>query len=453
MTQTFIFVSLAQNQSRFYGALEPLLAAQGIDIVHVCFHEGGAAELESGGSRVFNPFSMAADGAAVSFDDFGIAQPGILIGHEKAAYDMRNSAPIADKFKRHLAALDSIVAQLVGEGRELTVVQELGGFTSVLAVYFAARRHGIVNYFIEPSFFRGRFMLSLDSFAAPTIPHGAAQVSEDVRATLDRVKASQTVVIPTKDKSHYRGALRKILDTRNIRRLGEKLYDKYVLRRQEEFQHVGGHVARHVRMAANSARSKRHYADIPTDSPFIYYPLHVPADFALTIRAPEYLDQLALIDYLCRIAPLGHRVVVKEHPALVGALSSSGIGALVKRHDNLVLLYPTINNHRVLQQAVSVVTVNSKAGAEALLYGKPVFALGDSFYRNSGLVTPVTALSELPDMLRAPAHFIPETGKVDLFFEDVWRASHAGELYDLSEGNVATFAGSLLSLTGTQSAA
>lgn len=453
MTQTFVFVSLAQNQSRFYLALEPLLASQGIDIVHVCFHEGGAAELEAAGSRVFNPFSITADRAVVSFEDFGIAQAGILIGHEKAAYGLRDSTPVVDKFKRHLAALDIIITQLVDEGRTITVIQELGGFTSVLAVYFAAHRHTIANYFIEPSFFKGRFVLSLDSFMAPRIPRKATALSDEVRATLERVKASQTVVVPTKDKSHYRGALQKILDARNIRRLGEKLYDKHVLGRQEEFQHVGGHVARHIRMAANSARSKRYYADIPAGTPFTYYPLHVPADFALTIRAPEYLDQLSLIDYLCRVVPLGHSVVVKEHPALVGALSSSGIGSLMKRHDNLILLYPTINNHRVLQQATSVVTVNSKAGAEALLYGKPVFALGDSFYRNSGLVTPVTSLSELPALLLAGAPINPQTGEVDLFFEDVWRASHPGELYDLSEGNPATFASSILGLTGIRSAA
>jgi capsule polysaccharide modification protein KpsS len=135
-------------------------------------------------------------------------------------------------------------------------------------------------------------------------------------------------------------------------------------------------------------------------------------------------------------------VVIKEHPALVGAVSSSSLGALMRRHDNLVLLDPTINNHEVLQHATAVVTVNSKAGAEALLYGKPVFNLGDSFYRHSGLVVPVSALSELQMSLRSP--LMPDDQAVNRFFEDVWQTSSAGELYDASPENLVVFADSII---------
>lgn len=442
MKSTLVLISLAQNQSRFYGALEPLLAEQGHRVVHVCFHEGGVAELEAAGSRVFNPFTFPLPDDSGTFADFGVLQPELLIAHEKAAYGLRDSQVIVEKFQRHLATMSSILLDLIEQGHKPIIVQELGGFTSVLAVYYAARRHGLDNYFLEPSFFKGRFMMSRNTFASPAIRRVAEAVSSEIRARLEGIRASQTVVIPTKDKSHYRGAMKKIIDRRNIRRFGEKLYDKYVLKRQEEFQHLGGHIARHVGMAINSARSRRYYSQIPVASPFIYYPLHVPADFALTIRAPEYLDQLALIDYLCRIAPLGHQVVIKEHPALVGAVSSASLNALMRRHDNLVLLDPTINNHKVLQQATAVVTVNSKAGAEALLHGKPVFNLGDSFYRHSGLVVPINALSELPGSLRSP--LMPDDEAVNRFFEDVWQTSRAGELYDASPENLVAFADSIL---------
>lgn len=448
MSDTVVFVSLAGNQSAFFAALEPLVRAAGRDVVHVCFHEGSANELRKAGHRVFNPFELSAGGELPSFEAYGIDNPALLIAHEKAAYEIRDTQALLSKFRRHLAAMEKVFDTLAGEGRRIVVVQELGGFTSVLAAYFVAQRHGVSNYFIEPSFFKGRFFLTRDSFSAPRIGRGAEGAGAEVLAVLSRIRDSQTVVIPVKDALHYRGAMRKLTDPKNWRRLVEKLVQKYVLKQQEEFQHIGGHVRRHVRMTMNAAKLRKFYAQIPAESPFLYYPLHVPADFALTIRSPEYLDQLSLIDFLCRVAPVGRKVVIKEHPALIGALPAARVAELMRRHDNLVLLSPGINNHAVLRQAEAVVTVNSKAGAEALLYRRPVLALGDSFYRDSGLVTVVDALRELPTRLAGAA--LPVEEDVNRFLQDVWSASVPGELYDVREENVAEFAASLLGVLDAQ---
>ena len=44
---------------------------------------------------------------------------------------------------------------------------------------------------------------------------------------------------------------------------------------------------------------KKLYSDsISNDSFNIYFPLHVPLDYALTIRAPKYFDQLQLIEQI-----------------------------------------------------------------------------------------------------------------------------------------------------------
>ncbi|WP_411037477.1 capsule biosynthesis protein [Shinella sp. BYT-45] len=442
MKDTIVFVSLAGNQSSFFAALEPLVRKAGRDVVHVCFHEGSAKELGKAGHRVFNPFELSRNGELPAFEAYDIANPALLIGHEKAAYEISDTEGLLLKFRRHLAAMEKVFDTLVAEGRNIVVVQELGGFTSVLAAYFVARRHAVPNYFIEPSFFKGRFFLTRDSFSAPRIPRGTGGFSEEVRSVLGRIRESQTVVIPVKDRLHYRGAFHKLTDPKNWRRLFEKLVEKHLLKHQEEFQHIGGHVRRHVRMSMNAAKLRKFYAEIPAGSPFIYYPLHVPADFALTIRSPEYLDQLSLIDFLCRVAPIGRKVVVKEHPALIGALPAGRMSGLLRRHDNLVLLSPAINNHSVLRQAEAVVTVNSKAGAEALLYRRPVLALGDSFYRDSGLVTAIDALRDLPARLSDAVP--PSEEEVNRFLQDVWSASVPGELYDVQERNVAEFAGSLL---------
>lgn len=446
-----VFVSLAQNQSRFFHAVGTVLERAGYGIFHVCFHEGAVRDLRAAGCAVFNPYEyQPADPDAVRFEDFAIANPALLLGHEKAAYELVDTAALVRKFKGHLAALGAIVDELVPRSRPLCMVQELGGFTSVLAAYYAASRRGVDNWFIEPSFFRGRIFFTPNSFAAPPVPAVGGEPAAAVTKILDGIVDSRAVVIPTKDRLHHRGASKKLLDPKNFRRLVEKLVAKHVRGEQEEFQHIGGHVARHLRMFFNSRRLARHYCQLPIAERFIYYPLHVPADFALTIRSPEYLDQYSLIDYLCRVAPLGYRVVIKEHPALVGAVSPARIGELCASHDNFMVLSPALNNHEVLAAADAVVTVNSKSGAEALLHGTPVVVLGDAIYRQCTQVQRIDALSELQSaLLRAlEPSAVYDRAAVLPFFQALWDMSHCGELYDSSTGNVGQFAASLAACLG-----
>ena len=234
-----------------------------------------------------------------------------------------------------------------------------------------------------------------------------------------------------------------------FQRLLEKLVDKHLLEKRQEFGHIGQHVRRHLGMLATSWRLAKWYRPLVNLGRFVYYPLHVPADMALTIRSPEYLDQMALVDYLARSVPVGYAVAFKEHPAQVGSLPLRRVESLLRRNKNLVLLPPTTNNFHVMKAADLVVSINSKSGAEALLLGKTVVTLGDAFYRPSGLVHVVERRSDLPavlaQLLAAPrAH---DDGAVKRYFQAVWDQSWPGELYSLEQNNVDTFVWSLLGAT------
>lgn len=442
--QTILFVSLAANQTVFFDALGEVLEKEGFSIAHACFHDGAARMLREKQRLVFNPFDFhpAAD---VSPQDYGIDNVGMLLGHEKAAYQLNDTNALLKKFGRHLHAMDRIMHILLADRKRVTVVQELGGFTSVLAAYFSARNNGIDNWFIEPSFFKGRVFFTRNSFDAPVIHQTNVVPSEEFKEKLAQLTLQKIVVIPEKDKSHYRGAFNKLADKKNVLRLIQKLKAKYLNHEREEFHHIGGHVRRHVTMALNTLRLKKYYKKLNGLQSFLYYPLHVPADFALTIRSPAYLDQCALIDFLCRIAPIGSSIVIKEHPALVGAIDYRKIKELLRRHDNLVILSPEINNHEVLQACRAVVTINSKAGAEALLYGRPVISLGDSFYKRFNAVKQVSNLADLPDALSKVGADFYQHASVESFLCDVWCQSFPGELYSLSKANVEVFADSLQS--------
>jgi hypothetical protein len=451
--RTFLFGTLAMNQTLFFEALGNELLEAGHDVAYLCFHERSHDYLRKRGRRSFNAFREA-EGTddSVDLSQYGWPSLNLVLSHEKAAFEVNDTSALIRKLRRYLASSEAVLKCLSAESPLLLLVQELGGFLSNAASFYAARRRGIDNLFIEPSFFRGRVFMFRNTFAARRVPGPSSlHVSEEVAAYLDDALSKQRVVIPEKDRRHYRGPIRKLIDPYNLRRLVEKTTDKYLLRKHEEFAHIAGHVSRHMRMWLNFRALSRRYEDLPPHGQrFIYYPLHVPADVSLTIRSPQYVDQLSLVDYVARAVPEACAVAIKEHPALIGALDRRRMSDLLTKRDNVRLLKPWINNYEIMRRADLVLTVNSKSGAEALLLGRPVVAIGDAFYSACNLVRRVDSLSDLPAALTELLNTPVSTRNSDTrrYFQDVWDASRPGELYDCNENNVRTFAASLLSESG-----
>ncbi len=450
-----LITTLAEYQTAFWLRVGLALRDRGVHALFLTYDDRSHERLRAAGLPSLNAFDAArAAGAAAgapAFDEWvhrlGVADPNLWMSHERVAFGLRDGVELRRKFCAGAAAAEAAVALLRDEGRTPVVVQELGGFLSVIGAFFVARARGLDHYFIEPSFYKGRFLFLKNTFAAQKFaPEPAAELTPEVRRLLEKTRASQSLVIPLKDKHHYAAPERKILNARNVKRFFQKWWDRRMGKRQE-FGYLGAHVAGHLRMVANGWRLKGSYTPLNALGRFVYYPLHVPGDVALTLRAPDYFDQLAFIDYLARTVPVSHRVAFKEHPAMIGALDAGRIRSLLRRHDNVFLLSPDTNNYDVLNAAEAVVTVNSKSGAEALMLGKPVFVLGDAFYRQAPSVRRIDHLAQLPGALRAlfQGPVAPPDGRaVERFFQEVWNATWPGELYQPTDEAAARFADSLV---------
>lgn len=450
---TVALVPLAKNQARFYLGVAKALRNLGVNACFICFHEPSVRMLVAGGFDTFNFFEFldaTAGDPKGSVQDlarrYAIENANRLITHEKITYETRDSRYLLRKLSSYLVAAERLLDVLKARcGIPEGIVQELGGFISVASIFYAARARGWAHVFVEPSFFQGRVFLLRNTFSAPQIAPDAIDIAPEVQAYLERSLRNKQVVIPAKDTGHYRSALRKILSVHNIRRLVEKTAQKYVRLEREEFTHLRTQIQRHARMLTADLLLRRYASPLTDGRRFVYYPLHVWTDVALTLRAPEYLDQYWLLDYLARNVPPTHVVKFKEHPAMVGGLGVRRVRDLLHQHDNLILLHPWINNYEVMRAADAVVTVNSKSGAEALLLGKPVLALGDSFYRSSGLAATVASVAEIPGTLAALIQGPPPAqSRIEQFFEAVWEHSYPGELYVDGSENCQEFAHSVL---------
>jgi hypothetical protein len=462
-SEIILISTLAEYQTRFWIPVAQRLRAAGREVQLLAFDDRSAEMAAARNIPVTNMYRTGlADGAPIedegAFDartaSYGLDGTNFLFSHERVTFGIRDTAALRRRFMIYANAMEAVLDQLTARGQQTVVVQELGGFLSVIACFQAAKKRGIRNWFIEPSFFRGRLYYTADSFAAPdTMATPAEPVSPDVRRYLDDTLQKRAIVIPEKDRHQYSAAFNKIANARNARRLLEKLWDQFALGKHQEFGHNFRHARAHAAMAVGATRLKKLYRPMP-DRPFVYYPLHVPADMALTLRSPEYLDQVATIDFLLRTLPDTHVLVVKEHPAQIGAVSANRLFELARRFDNFILLPPQTNNYAVLGRADAIVSVNSKSGAEAVLLGKPVVVMGDAFYRSCPLVFPVDRLADVPQRLReALASQAFDPAKAAPYFETAWRESFPGELYADDPQQLDTFAASLLSAIDTPSAA
>ena len=453
--KTILITTLAEYQTRFWIPVAQRLRTSGRDVQLLAFDDRSAEMAEAQNVPVFNMYRAGLQGGSpvddaqafkARIDRYGLDGTNFLFSHERVTFGIHDSAALRRRFMIYTNAMELLLDKLAAQGQRAIVVQELGGFLSVIATFYAARKRGIRNWFIEPSFFRGRLYYTPDSFSAPeTMSAPADAVSKEVRAYLDETLQQRAIVIPQKDRHHYSAAFKKVANLRNSRRLVEKLWDQYALGKHQEFGHNLRHARVHAAMALNATRLKRLYRQLP-ETPFVYYPLHVPADMALTLRSPEYLDQVATIDFLLRTIPDSHVLVVKEHPAQIGAISSNRLFELARRFDNFVLLPPQTNNYAVLARADAVVSVNSKSGAEAVLLGKPVVVMGDAFYRTCPLVFTADRLKDVPQRLREALKAPPfDPTQAAPYFETAWRQSVAGELYIDNPQQLDVFAATLAS--------
>jgi len=266
------------------------------------------------------------------------------------------------------------------------VVQELGGFIANQTEYYASKNAGVKNIFIEPSMFLGRILFSESPYAKIKNDQSYDEkVKMYSKIEWDKYIETSPVNIPVKDRHNFEDmGISKLLATDNWIKFKRKIYHKYITKEREEYDSVGFTVAENIKKYIRRRILSKTYEQPLSGEKYIYYPLHVPHNFQLYVRSPEFINQEALIEYLGRCLPYGYKLYVKEHSAAIGAHALWPTRYYLKSH-NTKLIHPRVNSFDLIKNADCVVTINSKVGVEALMQLKPVIVLGKAFYRGHGI--------------------------------------------------------------------
>lgn len=181
----------------------------------------------------------------------------------------------------------------------------------------------------------------------------------------------------------------------------------------------------------------------------VLLPFQVRKDSQLVLHSPLYGSDMEAVvreldAALARIDP-GLRLIAKFHPYELPQVQ--------RAYRDLPRKYPRVSfvsavpMARLLEKVEAVVTVNSTTGFEALLYDKPVLALGRNFYTVPGIVEVLQRREDMEATLRTTLQAKPDTARRRAFLRFVHARLHVGGAYnDFSERSLRLFSARIVSL-------
>lgn len=108
---------------------------------------------------------------------------------------------------------------------------------------------------------------------------------------------------------------------------------------------------------------------------FVLYALHKEPEASTMVKAPEFNNQLAIIDLVARSLPGGYKLVVKESMVSLG-FRSDGFYEAVSELPNVHLVMPDLRASDLLSRAAAAIVITGTVGLEAARLGIPVVSFG-----------------------------------------------------------------------------
>ena len=135
--------------------------------------------------------------------------------------------------------------------------------------------------------------------------------------------------------------------------------------------------------------------------PFAFFPLHKEPEVTMLVYGRHCLNQIEVIRNLAYSLPAGMKLVVKEHPVVVGYRAKSYYEAILSI-PNVLMLNPAVSSEVVIPSAQIVVVVSGSIGFEAVVKRKPVLTLGDAPFNvlSSSMVRHVSDPSKWADQVK-----------------------------------------------------
>ena len=140
--KTIIISTLAEYQTKFWIKVAKNLKDKGNNIIFLSFDDRSSSLLIDANFEQFNVPSLAKkskSSSARKYKIFNKLDINKWTLHEKITFNIRNSDLLNKKLMSYLNCIDDLIKEIKSHNSNLIMLQELGGFTSVIGAYFGGR--------------------------------------------------------------------------------------------------------------------------------------------------------------------------------------------------------------------------------------------------------------------------------------------------------------------------
>ena len=135
---------------------------------------------------------------------------------------------------------------------------------------------------------------------------------------------------------------------------------------------------------------------------YVYMPLHLIPESSVFVKASFYVDELNLIEQVSKSLPVGWKLYVKEHQAMLGERDVSFYKKAAELANVRVVQLNYYKDPKPwITKSLGVVTITGTAAYEAALMGKKSIVFGDVPFSMIDGITRIRSFEDLPEAVRS----------------------------------------------------
>ena len=187
---------------------------------------------------------------------------------------------------------------------------------------------------------------------------------------------------------------------------------------------------------------KNKYFENPVEGEdYVYMPLHLIPESSVFVKASYYVDECNLIEQVSKSLPIGWKLYVKEHQAMLGERALSFYKKVAQLHNVRVVQVNYYKDPKPwIMNAKGVITITGTAAYEAALLGKKAIVFGDVPFSMIDGITKITSFDQLPEAIRSFGE-VDSLHSAAAYIETVKRAGCEVKIFELMDGAEEIFAG------------
>lgn len=148
---------------------------------------------------------------------------------------------------------------------------------------------------------------------------------------------------------------------------------------------------------------KNKYFENPVEGEdYVYMPLHLIPESSVFVKASYYVDECNLIEQVSKSLPIGWKLYVKEHQAMLGERSLNFYKKVAELHNVRVVQVNYYKDPKPwIANAKGVITITGTAAYEAALLGKKSIVFGEVPFCMIDGITRITSFDQLPEAIKS----------------------------------------------------